>query len=278
MSSSFKLNLRKTLKNLLILPVALTITSHAALSILHRRNSVPVLTPPTMTWANTWKDILNGGNKRWKVDDISLKKQALECICKYSSAIGGKSGKEEPKLHILCPLAGDDPFVSHAWRQGHSVLAIDLVPEAIDTLRKNFGEPDDQWTVATLGSSVVWKHKGGRATLYAGDMLEKRPELENKFNAVYDKDSFGALDKNHRKPFCQRLTEFTREGAIVYVEVKNKDSGKDFGPPFHVEQKDLIDSFGSCFEHIADLGQIYNFDGPMQQMGHILQRNALKHE
>jgi len=66
----------------------------------------------------------------------------------------------------------------------------------------------------------------------------------------------------------------------VYVEVKNKDSGKEFGPPFHVEKKDLMeeDNFGSFFEHIADLGQVYNFDGPMQQMGHILQRNAMKHE
>ena len=280
MLATFNPNLRETFKYFLILLLGLTNNSQATLSIHPHQNSFPAFTPPTMTWANTWKDILNGGNKRWKIDDILLKKQALKKICTYASATSGESGKDEQKLHILCPLAGDDPFVSHAWKEGHSVFAIDLVPEAVDTLRKNFGEPDDQWTVATLGSSVVWKHKGGRATLYAGNMLEKRPELENKCNAVYDKDSFGALDKNDRKPFCQRLTEFTREGAIVYVEVKNKDSGKEFGPPFHVEKKDLMeeDNFGSFFEHIADLGQVYNFDGPMQQMGHILQRNAMKHE
>ncbi len=31
------------------------------------------------------------------------------------------------------------------------------------------------------------------AMLYAGDMLERRTELEDQFDAIYDKDSFGIL-------------------------------------------------------------------------------------
>ncbi|KAL3929420.1 MAG: hypothetical protein SGBAC_012217, partial [Bacillariaceae sp.] len=140
-----------------------------------------------MGWSDTWGDILNGGSQRWKVDDINAKKIALQHIVDNTTTT---------PLKILCPLAGDDPFVFHAWSEGHDVTAIDLVPEALATMREQF--PDSWSSAPKEDDGLVWNHESGRVTLYEGDMLKKRSELVNTFDAIYDKDSFGALTKDLR--------------------------------------------------------------------------------
>lgn len=80
-----------------------------------------------------------------------------------------------------------------------------------------------------------------------------------------------------RQTYCQRLSEYCKPGAIVYTEVKNRETGKESGagPPFHVEKADLMQdsSFGANFVHIADLGEVYPLEmSGLKQTAHILQR------
>lgn len=220
-----------------------------------------------MAWKDTWADILNGGSSRWKVDDLEAKKTALAHIVEHASLDGPMS--------ILCPLAGDDPFVHYAWSQGHNVTAIDIVPDALKAMRSQFGEMEDWSSENNEESGLVWKHKSGRATLFEGDVLMKRPELMESFDAIYDKDSFGALNLDMRPKFCERLSEFIKDEGTVYIEVKNKASGREFGPPFHVEKDDLMEAtaFGTWFEHVNSLGEVYSLNSSMmKQTGHILRR------
>ena len=106
--------------------------------------------------------------------------------------------------------------------------------------------------------------------------MQKRPELNAQFDAVYDKDSFGALSLDLRNPYCDALAQYCKPDAIVYTEVKNKANGRESGgPPFHVEKEDLMEStsFGTNFEHVAALGEVYPLDMPgATQTGHILRR------
>jgi hypothetical protein len=234
-----------------------------------------------MGWSDTWSDILNGGSKRWKVDDIEAKKKALAHIIDATATV---SSSDKTPLRILCPLAGDDPFVHYAWSQGHDVTAIDIVPDALKEMRSQFEEngADEDWSSSESTNSkngIVWKHKSGRATLFEGDMLMKRPELQSTFDVIYDKDSFGALNLDMRKTYCQRLSEYIKDDGVVYVEVKNKETGREFGPPYHVEKEDLMEetSFGGAFEYVASLGEVYPLNmGSIRQMGHILRRALRK--
>jgi hypothetical protein len=261
------------------------------------------------SWAKAWTDIMNGGSKRWKVDDIDAKRCALSRIVEYHRRRDGDGGTNPPAtkevdgdvdddvnrrmLRILCPLAGDDPFVHYAWSLGHDVTAMDIVPDALGIMRGMFGDDEDDWSSSSLagtaasgggnnddvidGATVVWKHKSGRATLLEGDALTFRPGLANAFDAVYDKDSFGALSIHDRRMFCERVSEYVKDGGVLYVEVKNKDGGRDSGgPPYHVEMEDLMepDNFGTSFEYVRYLGEVYalNVDG-MKQTGHVLRRS-----
>jgi len=226
-----------------------------------------------MAWKDTWADILNGGSPRWKVDDLAAKKIALAHIMENHSL---KREAGDGPMRILCPLAGDDSFVHYAWSQGHHVTAIDIVPDALKAMRQQFGDEMEHWSSENENEGgLVWRHESGRATLIEGDVLMKRPKLLKSFDAVYDKDSFGALPLAMRPKFCERVSEFTKDGGTLYIEVKNKEQGKEFGPPWHVEKEDLMErtSFGERFEHIASLGEVYQLKmSGMKQTGHILRR------
>ena len=141
---------------------------------------------------------------------------------------------------------------------------------------------DADWTKqeedgqSSSSNTIIWKHSSGRATLYAGDMMQQRPELNAKFDAVYDKDAFGALPLELRQPYCQRLADYCKPEATVYSEVKLKAGGKEAGgPPFHVEKEDLMEptSFGSNFHHVEALGEVYDVEIPgASQTAHIMKR------
>jgi hypothetical protein len=283
----------------------------------------------TSSWSAAWKDILNGGSKRWKIEDLHVKQQALHYLVKEAhrhrynndskvlqvtasdgTANANTNANIDPTiLNILCPLAGDDPFVYYAWSQGHFVTTMDIVPEAVQAMRRQFAnsgsmekdnEDDDaDWTCeilheqqqsqndnenspTTTTTTKIWNHVSGRATLYEGDMLQPaRSELVGRFSAIYDKDSFGALDTSMRVNYCQRLADYTQDYAPAYVEVKWKQAvaerhAANTGPPFHVDRNDLIEptNFGTFFEHISSLGQVADLAhmSGMSQTAHLLRR------
>lgn len=228
-----------------------------------------------MGWAETWNDILSGGNQRWKVDNVNAKRIALEHILQHHHQHNNNP------MHILCPLAGDDPFMHYAWSRGHIVTAIDIVPDALKAMRSLFGSDTGDWSMSIMdkdnngGSSVVWKHKSERVTIIEGDILTKRTALHQTFDVVYDKDSFGAMALPDRTKFCERISEYMKDSGTLYVEVKMKDGGRESGgPPYHVEKEDLIQSFGNYFDYVSSLGEVYSLNIPgMKQTGHILRRS-----
>ena len=227
-----------------------------------------------MTWSETWSDILNGGHPRWKIDDETVKAKALAHIAEHLD-------DKNTSVEILCPLAGDDGFVFHAWKQGHSVTTIELVPAAVAAMRQQFG-PDDSWTKQENDNHVVWMHNSGRATLYQCNVLKELPELKGKFDAVYDKDAFGALDMDMRSPYCKRLADYTKENGVLYTEVKLKEKDhpqREAGPPYSVDKEILVEisNFGEWFDVVKSLGEVYPLPMPkVSQTGHVLKRNDKK--
>uniref|UniRef100_A0A7S0Y576 Methyltransferase type 11 domain-containing protein n=1 Tax=Pseudo-nitzschia delicatissima TaxID=44447 RepID=A0A7S0Y576_9STRA len=253
------------------------------------RSTVVIRTPITLKttamsgWSRTWNDILNGGSPRWKITSGESHENAYAHFQKHVLKEDKTSDDGAKNISVLCPLAGDDPFVRLLFRKGYSVTAIDLVAEAVEAMRKGFGDEDDvAWTKEETDGDIIWTHNSGRATLIVGDALKKRPNLDNSFDAVYDKDSFGALSKDLRKPFCERIADYTKDNAIVYLECKLKKGlvGVDnAGPPFSLRKDDLMEGNnygGSKFVYLEGLGPVYdlpgNMNAVMQQTGHVLRR------
>lgn len=223
-----------------------------------------------MGWSDTWSNIIGGGNPRWKVTCTESHEKALSHFQQYVTG-------DPSQISVLCPLAGDDPFVHLLYRKGYHVTSIDLVPAAVEEMKNHFGSCEWIKEESDHDGTIIWKHPSGRVTLIVGDALQKRPEMLQKFDAVYDKDSFGALNKELRQPFCNRIAEFTKPNGIIYLECKlrqNHDEAKDMGPPFSLTQAELMEesSYGSSFEYVKGLGSVYEISMPMEQTGHILLR------
>lgn len=159
------------------------------------------------------------------------------------------------------------------------------MPDAVEAMKVQFGRSPDDWSKMEPDdegdNSVYWSHASGRATLVVGDAFQHRLAWVNRFDAVYDKDSFGALGAQMRKGFCTRMGEYVKSGGMVYLECKLKDNHeevKDRGPPYSLTKEELMDStsYGSTFDHVKDLGSVYDLPPPMgstmKQIGHILKR------
>jgi len=251
--------------------------SSNAIPLTHSRISKGIIsrTKLSMSWDKTWTDIISGGNPRWKVTDSQSHQKALSHFQTYV--------KTEPSdVSVFCPLAGDDPFIFLLWKCGYSVTTIDLVPDAVDALKEQFTTDDatggEVWTKQEKDDTIIYAHNSGRATLMVGNALQKRTHLTNTFDAVYDKDSFGALTRPLRSSFCKRISEYTKPGAIIYLECKLKDNHedvKDIGPPYSLTNVELMEggSYGEEFEYVKGLGNVYNIDSMgMNQTGHILRK------
>eukprot|EP00558_Chaetoceros_sp_UNC1202_P001293 CAMPEP_0197261344 /NCGR_PEP_ID=MMETSP1429-20130617/84497_1 /TAXON_ID=49237 /ORGANISM="Chaetoceros sp., Strain UNC1202" /LENGTH=238 /DNA_ID=CAMNT_0042725607 /DNA_START=108 /DNA_END=824 /DNA_ORIENTATION=- len=234
-------------------------------------------------WNDTWSDILNGGNPRWKVTDEKCHEKALSHFQSFVSTTDTSSSSAD--ISVLCPLAGDDPFVYLLWIMGYSVTTIDLVPDAVEAMKVQFGGSPNDWSKVKpddeKDESVYWSHVSGRATLVVGDALQHRSTWVNRFDAVYDKDSFGALGVQMRKGFCTRMGEYVKSGGMVYLECKLKDNHEEVkgqGPPHSLKKEDLMEatSYGDAFDHVEELGAVYDLPGPMgstmKQTGHIMKR------
>mmetsp|Transcript_26546 Transcript_26546/g.76655 ORF Transcript_26546/g.76655 Transcript_26546/m.76655 type:complete len:285 (-) Transcript_26546:71-925(-) len=231
-----------------------------------------------MGWSDTWNDILSGGNVRWKITCDEAHKRALDHFERYVPAPAAASNDNNAVVSVFCPLAGDDPMVYNLWKRGYSVTTIDMVPAAVEAMRKQFEE--GSWTESAddKGTTTIWTHDSGRATLYVGDALQSRSELHNKFDAAYDKDSFGALGVEMRNGYCNRIAEYCKPGAKIYLEVKLKDNHeqvKDAGPPFSLKKEQLMEesNYGDSFEYVESLGSVYDISIPSaEQTGHILSK------
>lgn len=237
-----------------------------------------------MGWSDTWADILAGGNQRWKITSETSHAMALAHFQRFVSEPKPEAsapGYESPPPSVFCPLAGDDPFVHLLWSKGYSVTAIDRVPAAVGAMRAHFG-PAEEWSKIISeeggGTTTVWKHQSGRATLLVGDALQSRSSLKGKFDAVYDKDSFGALPTELRRDFCARVADYTKIGGILYLECKlkeNHEDARDVGPPYSLTKVDLMneDCYGTSFVYIEGLGSVYDLPmAGMKQTGHVMKR------
>ena len=115
-----------------------------------------------------------------------------------SQANGNKNSSENDTtgqpLRILAPVVQPDLFVQKAWKNGHQVTMLGLVPSAAMAMRSWFGvgaptewiehqlpatisdqkpkEDEDERNRQSEQSVVVWQHKSGRANIIVGYGLE----------------------------------------------------------------------------------------------------------
>ena len=218
-----------------------------------------------------YEDINNGGSLRWKIGE-NVKDWEIQHknIAQFVQPDGGR------KTKMLVPLSGDCPYVKYGWEKGFHVTAVEWSSVAINNLKKQFEASGVTFTETVEESAVVYDAEGIRLVVadwdnYAAGALAK----QEAFDVIFDKDVYGFFGPVKGKSYAEIACRFLKPQGFVYLEVKNRADASRNGPPFHITQEDVHESFGpSGVAIIEDFGKLHDAYGPaIFQVGYMLQKS-----
>ncbi|MCC6952745.1 MAG: hypothetical protein IT290_01365 [Deltaproteobacteria bacterium] len=139
----------------------------------------------------------------------------------------------------LVPLCGASTAVRYLYDQGHSVVGIDVIPQAIETLiARSF--PELALTERHDGSFRILS--GPRLELWIGDFFQM-PDSAEKSDFIYDCASYVALSRSQLERYVPIIKRELRVGGI-YAIVANEFSAEDWkGPPYPFDRSEALSRF-----------------------------------
>jgi thiopurine S-methyltransferase len=135
---------------------------------------------------------------------------------------------------VLVPLCGKSEDLAWLAAQGHEVLGIELVEDAV---RAFFVEHQLTPTEGQLGPFK--RFSAGALTLLAGDFFAATPALLGSFDALYDRAALVALPSEMRARYAQNIRDLLKPGAHGLVVTFEYPAGLLEGPPFSVPEAEL---------------------------------------
>jgi len=134
---------------------------------------------------------------------------------------------------VLVPLCGMSVDLDWLMHQGHTVVGVEFVPEAVSQLERRFGPPTQ---VRTEGAFVAWRW-GERLTVYQGDFFALGGLNLEPFDGVWDRAALVALAPNTRDAYAELLMSLVRPGGAILLRTFAYDQTAMSGPPFSVDSR-----------------------------------------
>lgn len=143
------------------------------------------------------------------------------------------------KKRVFVPLCGKTEDMVFLAQQGHTVVGVELVEDAV---RAFFEEHGLNPTVTKEGALVRYEH--GPYVLFAGDLFATTRESLGGVNALYDRASIVALPLEMRIRHAAHLLKVLEPGSPGLVIAFEYDQTKRQGPPWSVSETELRGHFG----------------------------------
>ena len=189
----------------------------------------------------------------------------------------------EPGAPVLVPLCGDSIDLDWLVANGHKVCGAELSQSAIEGWAARHGlqlvdtadaaSPGESaatlWTVSGKTAADVLVALDGRGSVteevteqspgvsrkqvaphfICGDFLKlQSAELPFEPAAVYDRAALIALPPAMRKLYAAKLAELLQPGSKILLITLAYDQQKMKGPPFAVQDDEVVELFSSGFE------------------------------
>ncbi len=152
-----------------------------------------------------------------------------------------KNSSSEQKLTALIPLSGSTNAIKYLRDRGFFVTAVEFSDAAIKDIQDNlFPEVDFR----TEGNKLSAEN----LEIYNSDFFEFNSKT--KFDLIYDRAAFVAIDKEDREKYVKKLNEFSKPNSLLYLSLFEWDTNDNYGPPFSspltlVEK--MLESFDKVF-------------------------------
>ena len=135
---------------------------------------------------------------------------------------------------VLVPLCGKTEDLAFLAAQGHSVVGVELVEDAV---RAFFSEHALTPTVTRRGDVTEFSH--GAVTVLSGDVFATTPALVGPVDALYDRAALIALPEAVRARYVAHLRPLLAPGAEGLVVALEYPPEAMSGPPFSVPDAEV---------------------------------------
>lgn len=168
-------------------------------------------------WAERWR----GGQTAFHLADVN--RQLLAHAGQL--APGGAT-------RVLVPLCGKSHDLAWLAAQGHEVVGVELVDQAV---RELFAERGREPQVGRLGPHVCFRDE--RITLLVDDFLTLDREAVGGFPAIWDRAALVAIPPTEQARYLGKLRSLITDDGRILLVTFNHDM--DSGPPFSLPEAAL---------------------------------------
>lgn len=149
----------------------------------------------------------------------------------------------ERNERIFLPLCGKSVDLMWLANRGHEVVGLEFSDIAVKAV---FEESNQEYNVLTQDNFDVYKAKNVPLTIYKGDFFLITNKLLGKFDAVWDRGGFTAIEAERRSEYVKILLTLLQETGKVLLFSVNFDTSSYGGPPYPASIENVKDYFGNC--------------------------------
>ena len=131
-----------------------------------------------------------------------------------------------PAGRVLIPGSGSGHDVCYFAEMGAHVLGLDIAPSALEAAEQ--------------------RNPHRRAEYRLGNILEPDSALYHTFDWVIEHTCLCALEPKHWPAYAGAVRQLLKPGAY-YLALFYRDPEDEEGPPFRIEEEDIIELFGEGF-------------------------------
>jgi thiopurine S-methyltransferase len=148
---------------------------------------------------------------------------------------------------VLVPLCGKSVDMAWLAAQGHEVVGVELVPQAIDQF---FAEQECTPTRSEHDGYSLYRHD--TITIACGDMLKLDNQALGKITRIWDRAALVALPEEVRVPYAANLRALASPGALLLQNVFEYDQSTMSGPPFSIVDDEIRRHYKGCQIELLD--------------------------
>lgn len=141
---------------------------------------------------------------------------------------------------VLVPLCGKAEDLAYLAAQGHDVIGVELVEDAVTSFFKEHGLTP---TIRETQQGLV-EYSAFSITIYAGNIFATSRDLLGPIDAIYDRGALVALPDDMRRTYVDHLRALGPKRALVVT--LEYDQTQMEGPPFSVEEGELRALYDNC--------------------------------
>ena len=143
---------------------------------------------------------------------------------------------------VLVPLCGKSLDMLWLAKQGHSVVGLEMVQQAVETF---FHENKLEYDSVEIGNHK--KYSNHQFTIYQGDIFDLEPGTIQA-DYWYDRAAMVAINPSTRADYVDQIHKQTKQGAVGLLITFAYPQEQMQGPPFALHDDEVRSLFSDGFE------------------------------